>query len=135
MQFGKELATGYYIGGIILSAAFFFVKITSGLCTLVFGKEDECGLDRVSFRGHVRFLAFLKCAFYYFHCLRFSHNIFQFIVLLLAVFSWALNMKFPNYANWIECKWQITKQMHLQDKILVEDVSDYDISLPLNLSL
>ncbi|VDM09265.1 unnamed protein product [Wuchereria bancrofti] len=39
----KKLATGYYIGGIILSFAFFILKITVGVCALVF---DECGLDR-----------------------------------------------------------------------------------------
>ncbi|KAK6102166.1 Thioredoxin family protein [Brugia pahangi] len=39
----KKLATGYYIGGIILSFTFFVLKVTVGVCTLVF---DECGLDR-----------------------------------------------------------------------------------------
>uniref|UniRef100_A0A0R3RSM9 Thioredoxin domain-containing protein n=1 Tax=Elaeophora elaphi TaxID=1147741 RepID=A0A0R3RSM9_9BILA len=79
MQFGKalaevkKLATGYYIGGIILSVAFFVLKITSGLCTFVFGMEDECGLDR---REHeiMVFLAIMVCyknrkAANWMHCL------------------------------------------------------------------
>ncbi|VDO35293.1 unnamed protein product [Onchocerca flexuosa] len=51
MQFVKALAevkkaTGYYIGGIMLSIAFFVLKITNGLCNFVFSMKDECGLDR-----------------------------------------------------------------------------------------
>lgn len=45
----KKLATGYYVGGIILSVAFFLLKVTNSLCSFVFGMEDKCGLDRVSF--------------------------------------------------------------------------------------
>lgn len=61
MQFGKaltevkKLATGYYIGGIILSVAFFVLKITNVLCTFVFGVENECGLDRVSLFGNLSY--------------------------------------------------------------------------------
>lgn len=44
----KKLANGYYIGGIILSIAFFVLKVTNGVCNFVFGMENECGLDRVS---------------------------------------------------------------------------------------
>ncbi|VBB25200.1 unnamed protein product [Acanthocheilonema viteae] len=85
MQFGKaltevkKLATGYYIGGIILSVAFFFLKITNGLCTFIFGMKDECGLDR---REHeiMIFLAVMICyknrkAANWMHCLA---NIFLF---------------------------------------------------------
>uniref|UniRef100_A0A8R1U053 Thioredoxin domain-containing protein n=1 Tax=Onchocerca volvulus TaxID=6282 RepID=A0A8R1U053_ONCVO len=51
MQFVKVLteikkSTGYYIGGVMLSIAFFVLKITNGLCNFVFSMENECGLDR-----------------------------------------------------------------------------------------
>lgn len=49
----KKLATGYYIGSIFLSVAFFILKITNGLCNIFFHMEGECGLDRVSFFSQI----------------------------------------------------------------------------------
>lgn len=46
----KKILTFHHIGNILLSIAFFFVKITPGLCNIIFGIEGECGLDRVTFK-------------------------------------------------------------------------------------
>ncbi|VDN02058.1 unnamed protein product [Thelazia callipaeda] len=75
----KKLASGYYVGGIILSLAFFILKITNGVCNVVFNMEGECGLDH---REH-EIMVFLAIIVFYknrkaanwMHCLA---NMFMF---------------------------------------------------------
>uniref|UniRef100_A0A915Q2W9 Uncharacterized protein n=1 Tax=Setaria digitata TaxID=48799 RepID=A0A915Q2W9_9BILA len=69
----KKIATGYYIGGIVLSVAFFVLKVTNGLCNFVFRMEGECGLDR---REHEIMIFLIIMVFYknrkavnWMHCL------------------------------------------------------------------
>ncbi|KHN88683.1 Thioredoxin-related transmembrane protein 2 -like protein [Toxocara canis] len=42
----KNILTAHHIGNIFLSVAFFIVKITPGVCNVIFAMEEECGLDR-----------------------------------------------------------------------------------------
>lgn len=113
----KKLKTGYYIGGIALSFAFFVLKITNGLCNIVFYMEGECGLDR---REH-EIMVFLAVIVFYknrkaanwMHCLTnmFLYcklaNMFLFlradffagIVYILACIVHSIFYPEPNYAE------------------------------------